>query len=77
MEVSRPSDAIGLRHARTAEVFLRKNVGRNLAPVSRHFHFFHLLLDFPVWVADDGSTQVILKHVVRRHAFLGEVALKG
>src|SRR5690606_3500352 len=40
------------RHAGFAEVFLRQNVGRHLAPVLRHHEAFEAENDGTVWVLD-------------------------
>src|SRR5690606_6118652 len=64
--------AIRLRNTSLSKIFLSKNICSNLAPVFWNFHIIQLKNDLTARVFNNRSAVVILKHIERIHAFLGE-----
>src|SRR5579872_7045530 len=48
-----PEGPIRLRYPRLAKIFLRKDIGSDLAPLRRHFHIIHFEHHFPAGIPDD------------------------
>ena len=68
--------AIRLRNTSLAEIFLRKNISSNLAPLFWNLYVGHFKNNFTGWITNHRCTIVVLELIKNIHIITGEAATK-
>jgi hypothetical protein len=67
---------IGLGHTGLSEIFLRQNIGGDLAPLFGHFHARHFKHDFSRRVTNDRRAVIVFELIEHIHVITSKAATK-